>query len=311
MRYLLHPIPITGEYYPLTNCRLWVLFNAYCLRVTFNEENEGYSTLQRSIIVEEGSPFFDKKQSFCGYSRPVPEFEVLMHPEGDTEDNRTLAFQALRKSVEADIFSKLRDGSLEAIGWPLIKIAGGFKHKIFSYEIMEKIAEKMQESDFHEEDFETIPSHFWTSENINWNKSTAWSNRECYFHIGVSTESLFECFPEPKPKMQTIVVENRGGALIFDTDSARNENFEITSKRGARAKYDWNEFPMEVARLLVSYGGIPENKKTLEIDIINWFKEKYDIAPSTPAIRAKLKPYYAAFGRSENKPKKKPRSARI
>lgn len=138
---------------------------------------------------------------------------------------------------------------------------------------------------------EPIPSAFWSSCEIDWEKCLAKCSTAVFDSIVVDTDDLFRAFPLPIPEAAT-GVSKCGDYFVVSDDVV-----VPTHKSGRPLKYQWDEFHLELARRVVR-GDLPEKQDALIEEMRNWCGERrWDEVPGITSVKATIKPYYDEFVR--------------
>ena len=133
--------------------------------------------------------------------------------------------------------------------------------------------------------WEAIPSKFWSSCKIDWEKCRAKDGAAAYNSIVVDTDDLFRAFPLPSPQAATGVSKS-GDYFVLSDDVAGP-----TQKLGRPQEYPWDEFRLELARRAVK-NQFPSKQEAFLADMQNWCR-----VPGDTSLKLKIAPYYQEFVR--------------
>jgi hypothetical protein len=136
---------------------------------------------------------------------------------------------------------------------------------------------------------ETIPSSFWSSCEIDWEKCRAKDETAGYDSIVLKTDDLFCEFPLPTP-------EDASDVRWIGRYLAASEEYAGPSPRG-RPPFPWDDFHLEVARRLVS-GELPNKQYLFEDEMREWCQSHWERKVGESTLRQKISPYYDEFVRS-------------
>jgi hypothetical protein len=139
--------------------------------------------------------------------------------------------------------------------------------------------------------WEEIPSTFWSSCEIDWEKNRAKGGTAAYDSIIVETEDLFREFPFPRPE-ETGVVGRIGDCFILTDEIA------APTRNLGRPPFAWDELHLELARRVVK-GMLRDKQDAFEEDMKNWCESRWGRTPGTSTLRQKISPYYDEFVRSK------------
>jgi hypothetical protein len=138
--------------------------------------------------------------------------------------------------------------------------------------------------------WEPIPSPFWSSCEIDWEKCRAKGETAGYESILVKTDDLLRVFPLP-------ALEDAPGVRRIGNYLVASEEYADPRPRG-RPPFPWDEFHLEVARRLMN-GTLGKSQKTFEGQMQDWCESRWGRTPKVSTLRQKISPYYIEFIRSE------------
>jgi hypothetical protein len=133
--------------------------------------------------------------------------------------------------------------------------------------------------------WEEIPSTFWSSCEIDWEKNRAKGGTAAYDSIIVETEDLFREFPFPRPE-ETVVGRIGDCFILTDEIAAPTRNL-------GRPPFPWDEFHLELARRVVRHE-LPKQDSVLKA-MQDWCESQWGKSPGDSTLKQKLKPYYDEF----------------
>jgi len=142
--------------------------------------------------------------------------------------------------------------------------------------------------------YEAIPSTFWSSCEIDWEKSRAKGETDGYESIVVKTDDLFRVFPlrDPTPVGN---VGKIGEYFVVSHDVA-------VANPGRPRKYPWDDLFLEMAKR-VKDGSLPEKQDAFILEMEEWCRKNWVSFPGETSLKMKIMPFYHAFVRP-NKVKK-------
>jgi hypothetical protein len=217
---------------------------------------------------------FDLQVALGDKQKAYEEFIKRKYTKEGRRSEWSLRFQELLKRYHNEFLTALRDGRLGSEG----QRSGQLTE--------EEIAEGARWSDVPRE---AIPSSFWSSCEIDWEKCRAKGETTGYESIVVKTDDLFRVFPLPTPEDAPGV--RKIGNYLVDT-----EEYADPKPRG-RPPFPWDEFHLEIARRLMN--GKLGNQKRFEGEMQDWCKSRWGRVLGISTLRQKISPYYNEFIRSE------------
>lgn len=137
---------------------------------------------------------------------------------------------------------------------------------------------------------EAIPSTFWSSCEIDWEKCQAHAGAAAYNSIVLDTGDLFSEFPLPTPQVATGV--SKYGAYFVLSDELAGS----TQKLGRPPEFNWDELQLELARRAVK-GDLPIKQEAFYEDMRNWCQSQWGRVPGETSLKGKIRPYYYEFVR--------------
>jgi hypothetical protein len=139
--------------------------------------------------------------------------------------------------------------------------------------------------------WEAIPSTFWSSCQIDWEKCQAKSSTAAYESMVLYTEDLFREFPLPASQ-DAPGVGKIGDYLILSDEAAGP-----LPKSGRPPLPFWDDFHLELAKRVVN-GTLRQKQEAFIADMTEWCKDRGH-SPGRSTLLQKIKPYYDEFIRSE------------
>jgi hypothetical protein len=134
--------------------------------------------------------------------------------------------------------------------------------------------------------WEEIPSTFWSSCEIDWEKCQAKGETAAYDSIVVDTDDLFRVFPLPAP--QETDVGKIGDYFILTDD------ITTSSRKLGRRPFPWDEFHLELARHAVN-GTLAGKQDAFMEDMKNWCQNRWGYTVGRSTVLQKIKPYWDEF----------------
>jgi hypothetical protein len=134
---------------------------------------------------------------------------------------------------------------------------------------------------------EPIPSTFWSSCEIDWEKCQAKGSTAAFDSIVVDTVDLFRVFPLPTPEV-AISVSKCGDYFVVSDDVA------VPTHKSGRPPFPWDEFHLELARRVVKHELYEKQDSVLKA-MHDWCESQWGISPGDSTLKQKLKPYYDEF----------------
>ena len=141
-----------------------------------------------------------------------------------------------------------------------------------------------------DKNWEAIPSTYWSSCRIDWEKCQAKASTATYDSIVVDTDDLFRAFPLPTPQVATGV--SKYGAYFVLSDELAGS----TQKLGRPPEFNWDELQLELARRAVK-GNLPIKQEAFYEDMRNWCQSQWGRVPGETSLKGKIRPYYYEFVR--------------
>jgi hypothetical protein len=307
----------------LSEALMWVAINRFPLGALIEE---GYDARRELDYIEgldpnfgDDSPVTDAECARVGLSvnptygagisgdahRAPEDLKNLLSADGLRDDNRQWLERELAESVafneackrwdeefkdfvdvhSSRLFLALREGRL---------VAEGIKLPESSREASLIRLDEMNWTGWGLSKWVSIPSDFWHSNKINWEKSWAEGRGAAFALIQVKADGLFACFPPPAPEAANVVkVANDLVPLEQTGDEPGTPNL-----RG-RPPLNWDSFHLELAKRINS-NALPEKQEALVAEMQAWCKRNWrrDVGRST--VLQKIKPYYDLLVRRPN-----------
>lgn len=138
---------------------------------------------------------------------------------------------------------------------------------------------------------EAIPSKFWSSCEIDWEKCEAHAGTAAYDSIVVDTGDLFREFPLPKPQ------DAPGVGKIGDYLVLSDELASPFPKSGRPPLPYWDDFHLELARRVVK-GELPNKQEAFVEEMQKWCETRWNSKPGISTLKEKIEPCYHEFVRS-------------
>jgi hypothetical protein len=218
---------------------------------------------------------FDLQVALGDKQKAYEEFIKRKYTKEGRRSEWSLGFQQLLKRYHNEFLTALRDGRLGSEGQGSRQLTE------------EEIAEGARWWDVS---WEPIPSSFWSSCEIDWEKCRAKGVAAGYGSILVKTDDLFRVFPLPTPEDAPGV--RKIGSYFVDTEE------EADPRPRGRPSFPWDELQLEIARRLMN-GELGKSQKVFEGKMQDWCKSRWGRAPKVSTLRQKISPYYTEFIRSE------------
>jgi hypothetical protein len=189
----------------------------------------------------------------------------------------TLIFDDYVDQFRAEIFQKLRNGTLRAFGTKLPNI---------NYEKSLTLFENY--NDLERAPATEIPPETWISKGIKWSDSALEGREKHFIWVHVLTEDLLSLFPPTQPIKPGSAMPVGENFVISTSKLARYTS--APSKRG-RPALPWEQFHVEVARRFRD-GEMPPMKETAIYELQIWFQKSFHVPVGRSTIGQRLKPYY-------------------
>tara|TARA_R110002020_G_scaffold56074_35_gene155387 strand:+ start:4384 stop:5019 length:636 start_codon:yes stop_codon:yes gene_type:complete len=71
-------------------------------------------------------------------------------------------------------------------------------------------------------------------------------------------------------------------------------------KGGRPQEYDWDSFTSEIVRRANSPDGLPERQADLIRDMLQWFRDTFDMEPAESSVKARISKIYRYLGEAKN-----------
>ena len=188
---------------------------------------------------------------------------------------RKHGFQELLRKHHGELLTALLEGRLKSLGKRL---------EPFTNE------EMIDGASWPDKNWEAIPSTYWSSCQIDWEKCQPKASTATYNSIVVDTDDLFRAFPLPTPQVATGV--SKYGAYFVLSDELAGS----TQKLGRPPEFNWDELQLELARRAVK-GDLPIKQEAFYEDMRNWCQSQWGRVPGETSLKEKIRPYYYEFVR--------------
>jgi hypothetical protein len=218
---------------------------------------------------------FDLQVALGDKQKAYEEFIKRKYTKEGRRSEWSLRFQELLKRYHNEFLTALRDGRLGSEG----QRSGQLTE--------EEIAEGAGWRDIP---LEAIPSSFWSSCEIDWEKCLAKGETAGYESILVKTDDLFRVFPLPASQDAT-GVRKIGNYLVA------SEQYVGPSRKGRPPIVPWDDFHLELARRVVAVT-LPEKQEAGIEDMQIWCEKQWGDKPGRSTMLQKIAPYYEEFIRS-------------
>lgn len=74
------------------------------------------------------------------------------------------------------------------------------------------------------------------------------------------------------------------------------------AKGGRPQTYDWDSFTLEIIRRADSLDGLPDVQAELIRDMLQWFRDTYDVEPAESSVKARISKIYRYLDEAKNSP---------